>query len=238
MGSPWRGPRNARRELDRLLELADVPKRDEQGRTVDLHALRHTFATRLARSGVELVHAQKLLGHSDPKLTAGVYTHLAPDDLRAAVESAALRLTGSKTATASEAPPGTPTGEQAQVLARPSVAIGSGGRIRTCDLRVMSPTSCQTAPPRDPWISCELRGGDEECRDRRGRVKGQDGPRCERDEVRRGGARQSAHRASCAGAEWRAGMPKKVPRGRARAAAGRRARRDNEAITRRLPRLP
>src|SRR6056297_3117829 len=25
---------------------------------------------------------------------------------------------------------------------------GSGGRIRTCDLRVMSPTSCQTAPPR------------------------------------------------------------------------------------------
>src|SRR6056297_2661843 len=26
---------------------------------------------------------------------------------------------------------------------------GSGGRIRTCDLRVMSPTSCQTAPPRN-----------------------------------------------------------------------------------------
>src|SRR5882672_10638183 len=26
--------------------------------------------------------------------------------------------------------------------------IGSGGRIRTYDLRVMSPTSCQTAPPR------------------------------------------------------------------------------------------
>ena len=26
--------------------------------------------------------------------------------------------------------------------------LGSGGRIRTCDLRVMSPTSCQTAPPR------------------------------------------------------------------------------------------
>ena len=26
---------------------------------------------------------------------------------------------------------------------------GSGGRIRTYDLRVMSPTSCQTAPPRN-----------------------------------------------------------------------------------------
>ncbi len=30
-----------------------------------------------------------------------------------------------------------------------SPGSGSGGRIRTCDLRVMSPTSCQTAPPRD-----------------------------------------------------------------------------------------
>ena len=29
-----------------------------------------------------------------------------------------------------------------------STEAGSGGRIRTCDLRVMSPTSCQTAPPR------------------------------------------------------------------------------------------
>jgi hypothetical protein len=31
---------------------------------------------------------------------------------------------------------------------RSSLGRGSGGRIRTCDLRVMSPTSCQTAPPR------------------------------------------------------------------------------------------
>jgi site-specific DNA recombinase len=28
------------------------------------------------------------------------------------------------------------------------ITVGSGGRIRTCDLRVMSPTSCLTAPPR------------------------------------------------------------------------------------------
>jgi hypothetical protein len=27
-------------------------------------------------------------------------------------------------------------------------SVSSGGRIRTCDLRVMSPTSYQTAPPR------------------------------------------------------------------------------------------
>ena len=28
----------------------------------------------------------------------------------------------------------------------------SGDRIRTCDLRVMSPTSCQTALPRDLYL--------------------------------------------------------------------------------------
>src|SRR5690606_20262795 len=31
---------------------------------------------------------------------------------------------------------------------RSGYRVGSGGRIRTCDLRVMSPTSCLTAPPR------------------------------------------------------------------------------------------
>ncbi len=33
-------------------------------------------------------------------------------------------------------------------MSKPLLAVGSGGRIRTSDLRVMSPTSYQTAPPR------------------------------------------------------------------------------------------
>ena len=41
--------------------------------------------------------------------------------------------------------------------ARSSLESGSGGRIRTCDLRVMSPTSCQTAPPRVPWSGGDCR---------------------------------------------------------------------------------
>ena len=32
---------------------------------------------------------------------------------------------------------------------RGGIQLNSGGRIRTCDLRVMSPTSYQTAPPRN-----------------------------------------------------------------------------------------
>jgi len=39
----------------------------------------------LARAGVPLIEAQKLLGHSDPKLTAALYTHLHAEDLRGAV---------------------------------------------------------------------------------------------------------------------------------------------------------
>ena len=43
--------------------------------------------------------------------------------------------------------------EPGKAIARPGASEsrvnGSGGRIRTYDLRVMSPTSCQTAPPRN-----------------------------------------------------------------------------------------
>jgi hypothetical protein len=34
----------------------------------------------------------------------------------------------------------------------PCICFGSGGRIRTYGLRVMSPTSYQTAPPRDEFV--------------------------------------------------------------------------------------
>ncbi len=44
---------------------------------------------RLARNGVGLVQAQRLLGHSDPKLTAKHYVALETKDLRAAMEGLA-----------------------------------------------------------------------------------------------------------------------------------------------------
>ena len=58
-----------------------------EGRKLDVHALRRTAATRLARAGAPLMHTQQILGHSDPKLTAAVYSHLEAEDLRGAVES-------------------------------------------------------------------------------------------------------------------------------------------------------
>ena len=57
------------------------------GRVVDFHALQVTFVSHLALAGVPLATAQKLARHSDPRLTANVYTHLGLADLSRAVES-------------------------------------------------------------------------------------------------------------------------------------------------------
>ena len=75
----WRGaiqfglvtiPVKLLRLFDADCRRAGIPKRDQRGRTVDLHALRTTFGTHLARAGVPLSTAQKLMRHKDPKLTA------------------------------------------------------------------------------------------------------------------------------------------------------------------------
>ncbi len=78
---------NTNRQLVRLLELAGIDREDSEGRRIDLHALRHTFATRLARNGVAQVQAAKILGHSDVRLTSSVYQHLETEDLRGAIDS-------------------------------------------------------------------------------------------------------------------------------------------------------
>jgi hypothetical protein len=62
------------RIFDRDLKLAGIPKRDDRGRTLDVHALRTTFGTLLSKGGVPLRTAQAAMRHSDPSLTANVYT--------------------------------------------------------------------------------------------------------------------------------------------------------------------
>lgn len=87
-GVAWcKATRNVMRIFDRVLARAKIPRVDGEGRKLDIHALRHTFGSRLARHGVGLVQVQRLMGHSDPKLTAQVYTHLDVEDLRKAVEA-------------------------------------------------------------------------------------------------------------------------------------------------------
>ena len=57
------------------LAAADIPAIDSAGRKVDFHALRHTFLTLLASSGVHPKVAQDLARHSDINLTLSRYSH-------------------------------------------------------------------------------------------------------------------------------------------------------------------
>ncbi len=63
-----------------------IDKTDADGRTLDVHCLRHTFATLLSKAGVVPRMAQELMRHSDIRLTMNVYTHLQLVDTASAVE--------------------------------------------------------------------------------------------------------------------------------------------------------
>ena len=67
--------RDAFRKILRKVEIADFR----------LHDLRHSFATRLTQSDVDLYKISKLLGHKDIKMTQR-YAHHCPDSLREGVE--------------------------------------------------------------------------------------------------------------------------------------------------------
>ncbi len=60
--------------LDADLETAGIPKVDNRGRSLDVHALRTTFGTLLSRSGVAPRTAQAAMRHSRIDLTMNVYT--------------------------------------------------------------------------------------------------------------------------------------------------------------------
>ena len=84
---------------------AGIPERDEGGRVADLHSLRTTLGTNLARAGVAPQHARDMLRHSDIKTTMAHYTALRLSDTARAIEAlpriaAPMRsAVGSETAT-------------------------------------------------------------------------------------------------------------------------------------------
>ena len=61
-----------------MMQPADFGELDDRPRVLRLN--RPTFGR---------VQVQRLMGHSDPKLTAQVYTHLDVEDLRSAIETMA-----------------------------------------------------------------------------------------------------------------------------------------------------
>jgi integrase len=67
------GPLLLKRKLRPLLRSVGI----EGG---GLHAFRHGNGSLMDRLGAPLKVRQQRLGHSDPRLTLGVYTHLASED--------------------------------------------------------------------------------------------------------------------------------------------------------------
>ena len=92
--------------LDRDLAFAGIAERDDRGRTLDVHSLRTTFGTLLSRGGVPLRTAQEAMRHSDPSLTANVYTDPKLLDVAGAMDALPeLPLGGA---------PGTPESDRAR----------------------------------------------------------------------------------------------------------------------------
>ena len=73
------------RQAQRIVARASARIGDE----ISPHALRHSFALSLVRSGTNLAVVQAALGHASPATTA-VYLRLAPRDLRDAMRRAPL----------------------------------------------------------------------------------------------------------------------------------------------------
>ncbi len=72
--------------------------------------LRHTAATLLLKAGVPLATVQRILRHSDPKLTSEIYGHLEVDDMRQGLARLSFRSTGAAPPPPSGAP-GAPAAE-------------------------------------------------------------------------------------------------------------------------------
>ena len=81
-----------------LLPFTDVKRSWMQARNaaglddVHLHDLRHSYASALVNSGVDLYQVGKLLGHRSPAVSSARYSHLANDTLMAAAEAGAAKL--------------------------------------------------------------------------------------------------------------------------------------------------
>ena len=67
-------PRDLRKIFDLDLKAAGIAKRDDRNRTLDVHALRHTFGTLLSVNGVAPRTAQAAMRHADLKMTMNTYT--------------------------------------------------------------------------------------------------------------------------------------------------------------------
>ena len=76
--------------MDRDLAVAGIPKKDERGRSIDVHALRHTFCTWGQEAGITPRELQAAMRHKKADLTHSTYTHLDESKARRALDKLPL----------------------------------------------------------------------------------------------------------------------------------------------------
>jgi integrase len=80
------------RSVPQISEFRPLPKAAQTLRKVchangiHIHSLRSSYAYLLKESGVHVTTAQRLLGHSDPKVTLGIYTKFRDSEIDSAGE--------------------------------------------------------------------------------------------------------------------------------------------------------
>jgi integrase len=80
-------PKDFIKIFNRDLSAAGISKCDERGRTLDIHALRHTFGTHLSKAGVAPRIAQAAMRHSSIDLTMNIYTDPTLLDVAGAINA-------------------------------------------------------------------------------------------------------------------------------------------------------
>lgn len=73
--------------FDRDIATAGIDKHDDRGRSLDVHALRHTFGTHLSKAGVPPRVAQAAMRHSSLHLTMNIYTDPTLLDVAGAINA-------------------------------------------------------------------------------------------------------------------------------------------------------
>lgn len=91
------GPRNFTRKFEALRKRAGLSTE------INLHALRHTYATRLLERGESLKTVQELLGHQDISTTGNTYAHVMPEIKKQAASNLNSLLIRKKASPAGEA---------------------------------------------------------------------------------------------------------------------------------------
>jgi len=133
-----------------------------QVRPIRFHHIRHTTASLLMMAGADLPAVQRIMRHTDPRITTEIYGHFAPGYLRGAIDRLAFESQPPAAAEAARAAAGAPTTppDDADPLPDPIPLRPFAAPV------LQDPDSPDDEPPsgprKPPKLRCILRSGRED----------------------------------------------------------------------------